>query len=221
MTSGAGKPALCHSPSLLRAPNLKGTFSTNPILFLFSQEARMPPSAPAQAETHATGHPSGDPRFKMVDRTIEKFKAEPDALLEVLNTAQEVFGYLSQDLLIYVSQQLRVPLSRVYGVATFYHLFTFKPLGEHTCIVCLGTACYVKGSGAIVAALEQEFGIKAGATTADGHFSLTTARCLGSCGLAPMMVADGNILARNQADTAVQRVREMLASRRAGMPKEA
>lgn len=181
----------------------------------------MPTASRPRPAPDAAEHPSGDPRFKLVDKTIQKFHGEKDALLEVLNTAQEVFGYLSQDLMIYVSQQLRVPLSRVYGVATFYHLFTFKPLGEHTCIVCLGTACYVKGSGAILATLEKEFDVKAGTTTPDGKFSLTTARCLGSCGLAPMMVADGVILARNQPDGAVQRVRALLASARTPAPQEA
>lgn len=163
-----------------------------------------------RAETGAAEHPSGDPRFKIVDRTIQKFNAERDALLEVLNTAQEVFGYLSEDLMIYVSQQLRVPLARVYGVATFYHLFTFKPLGDHTCIVCLGTACYVKGSGTILAALEKEFGLKAGATTPDGRLSITTARCLGSCGLAPMMVMDGAVIGKNQPEGAIGRVHAAL-----------
>ena len=91
-------------------------------------------------------HPSGDDRYKAIDRTVKRFSNEKDALLEVLNTAQETFGYLSEDLLIYVARQLSVPLSRVYGVATFYHMFTFEPLGEHNCIVCAGTACYVKGS---------------------------------------------------------------------------
>lgn len=180
----------------------------------------MPVAASPKAEA-APEHASGDPRFKLVDRTIEKFSAEPAALLEVLNTAQEVFGYLSPDLLIYVSQRLQVPLSRVYGVATFYHLFTFKPLGEHTCIVCLGTACYVKGSGAIMAALEAAFNVKAGGTTPDGKLSLSTARCLGSCGLAPMLVADGTILARNEPDTAVQRLRAVVASRPAAARQEA
>lgn len=168
----------------------------------------MPPSTPSKAEAHAE-HPSGDPRFKMVDRTIKKFNGERDALLEVLNTAQEVFGYLSEDLMIYVSQQLHVPLARVFGVATFYHMFTFKPLGEHTCIVCLGTACYVKQSNEIMAALEQEFGLKAGQTTADGKLSISSARCLGSCGLAPVLVVDGQVVGRETPGGAIQRARTL------------
>jgi bidirectional [NiFe] hydrogenase diaphorase subunit len=154
---------------------------------------------------------SGDPRLKSVDRAIKKNGARGDALLEVLNTAQETFGYLSQDLIRYVARELHVPLARVYGVATFYHLFTFKPKGEHTCIVCLGTACYVKGAGDIVAALEAEYEVKSGGTTADGRLSVTTARCLGSCGLAPMLVLDGAVLARNDANATLERVAVVLA----------
>jgi len=113
-------------------------------------------------------------------------------------------------LIRYVARELHVPLARVYGVATFYHLFTFKPKGDHTCIVCLGTACYVKGAGDIVAALEAEYEVKSGGTTADGRLSVTTARCLGSCGLAPMLVLDGAVLARNDANSTLERVAVVL-----------
>ena len=117
------------------------------------------------------GHPSGDERYLAIDRTMKRFKYEKDALLEVLNSAQESMGYLSEELLIYISRQLNVPMSQVYGVATFYHMFTFEPLGEHNCIICTGTACHVKGSDQIVQALSEEFEIKAGETTSDGLFS--------------------------------------------------
>lgn len=159
----------------------------------------------------STSDLTNDPRLKLVDRAIKKFDARGDALLEVLNTAQEAFGFLSPELIRYVSHELHVPLARVYGVATFYHLFTFKPKGEHTCIVCLGTACYVKGAGDIVTALEREFDVKSGGTTADGRLSLSTARCLGSCGLAPMIVMDGTVLARNAPAATVERVQGVIA----------
>jgi bidirectional [NiFe] hydrogenase diaphorase subunit len=157
-------------------------------------------------------HPSGDDRYKAIDRTIKRFNNEKDALLEVLNTAQETFGYLSEDLLIYVSRQLNVPLSRVYGVATFYHMFTFNPLGEHNCIVCAGTACYVKGSAQIAQAIVEEFGIASGETTPDGLFSLTTARCLGSCGLAPVVVMDGEVRGKETPEAVTARVRAIIES---------
>lgn len=156
-------------------------------------------------------HPSGDERYKAIDRAMKRFKYEPDALLEVLNSAQETFGYLSEDLLIYVSQHLNVPMSRVYGVATFYHMFTFEPLGEHNCIVCAGTACYVKGAERIVQTLSEEFDISAGETTPDGMLSLTMARCLGSCGLAPVVVLDGQVRGKETPDAVITRVKDILA----------
>jgi len=156
-------------------------------------------------------HPSGDERYLSIDRTMKQFKCEKDSLLEVLNAAQEVFGYLSKDLLIYISTQLRVPMSQVYGVATFYHSFTFEPQGEHNCIICKGTACHVKGADEIIQALSEEFNISAGETTTDGLFSLTIARCLGSCGLAPVIVLDGQVHGRETPDDAKRRAIEIVA----------
>ena len=155
-------------------------------------------------------HPSGDERFKAIDLTIRKFKFEKDALLEVLNTAQETFGYLSEDLLIYVANQLKVPFSQVYGVATFYHMFSFTPLGEHNCIICTGTACHVKGSDKIVSGLAEEFTINPGETTPDGLFSLTTARCVGSCGIAPVALLDGKVLGKETPGSMVKLVHDVI-----------
>lgn len=156
-------------------------------------------------------HPSGDERYKAIDLTIRKFKFEKDALLEVLNSAQETFGYLSRDILIYISNQLGVRMAQVYGVATFYHLFTFEPLGEHNCIVCTGTACHVKGADKIIESLTQEFDIEPGETTDDGLFSVTTARCLGSCGLAPVVVFDGSVRGKETPENAVRKAKEILS----------
>lgn len=169
----------------------------------------------------AKGHPSGDDRYKAVDLTLRRFLYEKDALLEVLNTAQETFGYLSEDLLIYISNNLQVPMSQIYGVATFYHLFTFEPKGEHNCIICTGTACHVKGSGQIVSTLEEMLQIEEGETTEDGFFSLTTARCLGSCGLAPVIVLDGKVAGKQTPDTAQVRVQGIVAQRANVRPMEA
>lgn len=155
-------------------------------------------------------HPSGDERYKAVDRTIKRFQSQEDALLEVLNIAQETFGYLSEDLLIYVAQQLKVPLAKVFGVATFYHMFTFEPLGENNCIVCAGTACHVKGSSQITAALSEAFGVAPGQTTPDGKFSLTIARCLGSCGLAPVVVLNGRVMGKETPESATRKAREVV-----------
>lgn len=158
-----------------------------------------------------TSHPDGDERYKAIDRSLKLFRYEKDSLLEVLNSAQEAFGYLSPEVMVYISGHLGVPLSRVYGVATFYHMFTFEPLGKHNCIVCTGTACHVKGSDQIVAALEEEFQVKAGSTTEDGLFSLTIARCLGSCGLAPVTVLDGEVSGKQTPEGVIARVREIIA----------
>lgn len=156
-------------------------------------------------------HPSGDKRFKMLDATMKRHRHQADALIEVLHTAQELFGHLDNDLLLYIAHSLKLPPSRVYGVATFYHFFTFTPKGVHTCVVCLGTACYVKGAAHVLAALEQDAQIHAGETTADGQFSLLTARCLGACGLAPAVVYDGNVAGDQTAETALARVKGWLA----------
>ena len=92
-------------------------------------------------------HASGDKRFKILEAHMKKHQFKQDALIEVLHKAQELFGYLEDDLLLFIAYKLKLPASRVYGVATFYHFFTLKPKGEHTCVVCMGTACYVKGRG--------------------------------------------------------------------------
>ncbi len=151
-----------------------------------------------------------DPRFKLVDRTLKRVHFQQDALIEVLHTAQEAFGFLSDELMTYVAHQLKLPLSWVYGVATFYHFFSLEPQGEHTCVVCMGTACYVKRAAEIVSMLQDEYHIAPGETTSDGKLSLATARCLGSCGLAPVLVLDNVILGREKPHTAVEKVSAVL-----------
>jgi bidirectional [NiFe] hydrogenase diaphorase subunit len=154
-------------------------------------------------------HPSGDKRFRLLDVAIKRHQFRQDALIELLHTAQELFGFLDNDVLIYVARALRAPLSRVYGVATFYNFFKMKPAGEHTCTVCMGTACYVKGAGGILAALEREYGIKASETTPDGKLSLVTARCVGACGLAPAVVINDDLEGRLTPQATLERVREV------------
>ncbi len=163
--------------------------------------------APAKTE-----HPSGDKRFQLIDRTLKRFQYQQDALIEVLHTAQEAFGFLSDDLLLYVAQQLKLPTSWVYGVATFYHFFSLKPQGEHNCIVCLGTACYVKQAADIVAALQKAYAIAPGQTTRNHQLSLNTARCLGSCGLAPVIVLDGTVIGRVTPAVALDQVQRVVAN---------
>lgn len=161
-------------------------------------------------EATTTNNPSND-RYQMVDATIKRFNYDKEALLEILNAAQESMGYLSEKLINYVAKQLHMPVSRVYGVATFYHMFTFEPLGEHNCIVCTGTACFVKGADQIINALGSTLNIDAGETTPDGLMSISTARCLGSCGLAPIVVCGGEVHGKATPASAVQRIHDKLS----------
>ena len=136
---------------------------------------------------------SKDPRLKLVDQAMKRLQYQPDALIEVLHTAQETYGYLGREILAHVAANLKLPESQVCGVATFYHFFSLRPRGEHSCIVCTGTACYVKGAGEIVKALEASCGVRAGQTTVDGKLYLGTARCLGNCSLAPLLTLDDRV----------------------------
>jgi bidirectional [NiFe] hydrogenase diaphorase subunit len=156
-----------------------------------------PQAPPAKA---AASHPSGDKRFKLLEVAMKRQQFRPDALIEVLHAAQQLFGYLELDLLLFVARHLKLPPSRVYGVATFYHLFTLKPKGRHTCVVCTGTACYVKGADGLLAVLKQQAGVRPGETTADGNLSVVSARCLGACGVAPAVVLDGTVKGRETPD---------------------
>jgi bidirectional [NiFe] hydrogenase diaphorase subunit len=137
--------------------------------------------------------PSDDKRWRIVNAAMRRHGHQSHALIEALHAVQESFGYLEKPALAYVAAALRVPLSRVYGAATFYHFFNLKPQGEHACVVCMGTACYIKGAAAILAAVEEKAGVQPGETTPDGKLSLLSARCLGSCSLAPAVVFDGEV----------------------------
>jgi bidirectional [NiFe] hydrogenase diaphorase subunit len=137
--------------------------------------------------------PTADKRWKLVEATMRRMGNNPRGLIESLHTVQEVFGYLDRGALRFVALSLRVPLSRAYGVATFYHFFSLKPPGEHTCVVCIGTACYIKGAPQLLDAVKKELAIVPGQTTPDGKVSMLGARCLGSCGLAPAVVYDHEV----------------------------
>jgi bidirectional [NiFe] hydrogenase diaphorase subunit len=153
-------------------------------------------------------HPSGDKRFKILDTHMKRHQHKGDALIEVLHKAQELFGYLENDLLLYIAQSLKLPPSRVYGVATFYHFFTLKPKGAHTCVVCMGTACYVKGAEKVLKAVEEFARIKPGETTPDNQLSLLTARCIGACGIAPAAVYDNTVTPRQTPESALDQIRK-------------
>lgn len=144
--------------------------------------------------------PTDDKRWRIVQATMRRNGYARHALIETLHTVQESFGFLDEESLSYVATSLRVPLSQVYGVSTFYHLFTLKPAGEHACVMCTGTACYIKGIPSMLAAVEASYGVQPGETTEDNQLSLLTARCLGSCGLAPVAVFDGEVVGKLTLD---------------------
>lgn len=161
--------------------------------------------------------PSDDKRWRIVEATMRRHGFTPSALIETLHAVQQAFGYLDEPSLRYVAGSLGVPLSRVLGVATFYHHFSMKPQGKHTCVVCTGTACYIKDSPALLRAIEAELGVAPGETTDDGKLSLLTARCLGTCGLAPAAVLDGQVVGRLQVVELLGRLRDLIGMARAGV----
>ena len=132
------------------------------------------------------------------------------ALIEVLHTVQESFGYLDGVSLRFVASSLQLPISEVFGVATYYHYFSLKPAGKHTCVVCMGTGCYVKGAGNLMKEIEETAGVTAGETTKDGAVSVVAARCIGSCSLAPAVVLDGEVMPKVQPETLREHIRRWM-----------
>lgn len=150
--------------------------------------------------------PSDDKRWRIVETRMRRLGNRPDALIEALHSAQEAFGYIDADALRFVSDSLAVPPSTVYGVATFYHYFRLKPQGDHTCVVCTGTACYIDGALGILAAIKANLDVGPHETTANGRLSLLTGRCFGSCSLAPAAIVDGRVVARIETSEFVKRL---------------
>ncbi len=154
--------------------------------------------------------PSDDKRWNIVVGTMRRNGFARHALIETLHTVQESFGFLDEEALNFVAQSLRVPLSQVYGVSTFYHRFSLKPAGKHTCVACTGTACYIKGAPQLLAAIAEKHNINPNETTADGSLSLLTARCVGSCGLGPVAVVDGAVVGKLTPDDLLARLQEVM-----------
>ena len=133
-------------------------------------------------------------------QVIAEHKGQPGSTMPVLQAAQEIFGYLPEEVQIMIAEGLDIPLSEVYGVASFYAQFSMNPKGRHQISVCLGTACYVKGAADILAAVEKKLGIRPGSITPDGKFSLDACRCVGACGLAPVMMVGSDVYGRLTPD---------------------
>jgi NADH:ubiquinone oxidoreductase subunit E len=135
-------------------------------------------------------------QLKEVDEIIKRFKGKPGGLIPVLEEVQGVLGFLPVSIQEVIAEGLGVPRAQVFGVVTFYSFFTMVPRGKHTCRVCLGTACYVRGGRAIAETLKRNLGISEGETTVDRMFSLESVRCLGACGLGPVVVVDEEVHGR-------------------------
>jgi NADH:ubiquinone oxidoreductase subunit E len=131
-----------------------------------------------------------------LNKIIEKYRVEPGGIIPLLEEAQDLLGYLPITIQKQISNKTNIPLSRIYGIVTFYSFFTMTPRGKHTVKVCLGTACYIRGGKEIAETIEGEFGVKSGEITADRIFTYETVRCLGACGLAPVIVVDGEVYGR-------------------------
>lgn len=151
------------------------------------------------------------PSWREVNRALQRFGYQQDALIEILHIAQEAFGYLPQPVMEHIARQLKLPSSWVYGVASFYHFFSFNEAPAHSCVVCTGTACYVEGAREIIDLLEKEIGIKIGEKSADGRFALVDFRCPGACGLAPILVLNGEMIGRATPESILARVKALLA----------
>jgi bidirectional [NiFe] hydrogenase diaphorase subunit len=150
--------------------------------------------------------PSDDKRWKLVNAAMRRNGNDAHALIETLHTVQETFGFLDEDALRYVAKSLRTPLSKVYGVATFYHFFSLKPQGQHSCVICTGTACHIKGAQGLVQAVMAHFDVLPGETTTDNKLSVVSARCIGACGLAPAVVIDGQVTGCISPESLVARI---------------
>lgn len=137
--------------------------------------------------------PSADKRWKIVATSLRRLGHRPESLIEGMHAVQASFGSLQPAALRWLAETLGVPLSKVYGVATFYHLFHLTPPGQHACVVCLGTVCHLKGGPRILEALSRAHGIGPGETTPGGELSILVARCVGACSLAPVVVIDDEV----------------------------
>ena len=137
---------------------------------------------------------------RQLKEVIAHHHDQPGGLVPILQEAQEIYGYLPIEVQTMIADGLGISLSEVYGVATFYSQFSLTPKGEHRISVCLGTACYVKGSDKILEAVENRLGIKSGECTPDGLFSIDSCRCVGACGLAPVMMVDEDVYGKVTPD---------------------
>lgn len=157
-----------------------------------------PESLPGEKPGRGTAEDTEDveveeSKYAELDRVIDRYSAEPGQLIRILQKAQDIFGYLPEEVQAYVAEKTEIPVAEVNGVVTFYSLFSTEPKGKHVLNVCLGTACYVKGAQEVMDAIKKDLEIDEGETTADGMFTLKSTRCVGACGLAPILITDADV----------------------------
>lgn len=160
--------------------------------------------------TKAYQQASVDRRWQLVMQTMQRYDCRSDALIETLHTVQEVYGYLDLDTLSAIADHLRVPPAKVFGVATFYNHFSLQPKGDHTLVVCTGTACHVKGNDRILAWMRERYHLAPGETTSDNKLSLVEVRCVGACALAPVIIPDGILTGKKKYEEATAIIEEWL-----------
>jgi bidirectional [NiFe] hydrogenase diaphorase subunit len=156
-----------------------------------------------------------DNRKIMLEKVMNEHRYQESSLLEILHKAQELYGYIDKELLAYVAESLKLPPSHVYGVAAFYNYFRLKKPGEHIVTTCLGTACYVKGAEEIVSAVEREFKVERGKSTADDRLSVFITRCIGACAMAPSIVVDDEVIGKATKEIVIQRIKLLLEGKKA------
>ena len=148
----------------------------------------------------------------LMDKIFERYEGQQGSLIPILQKAQDIYNYLPPDVLQRVSTRLGIPMSKIYGVATFYSQFHLEPRGKHILRLCDGTACHVKGTPTLISAVEDEFGIQPGETTSDGELTAEIVYCLGSCALAPVAVLDGQVIGSIRREALLKRVKKHIGT---------
>lgn len=157
--------------------------------------------------------------FTLLAPTLEKYAAVPGSLITILQQAQEIYGYLSEEAILYISERTGILPAKIYGVATFYAQFRLQPVGKYLIMMCKGTACHVNGADRVEEAVEEYLGIRDGETTEDGIFTLNTVACLGCCSLAPVMMiksSDGEETYGNLTKDSVVKILDEIQNRKPG-----
>lgn len=147
-------------------------------------------------------------KLKRLDEYIDNIEKKEGALINILHEAQDMFGYLPEDLQLFIARKLDIPAAKVFGVTTFYSFFTMEPHGKHLISICMGTACFVKGADKILNEFKKQLNIKDNNTSDDGLFTIDTLRCVGACGLAPVVTVDGKVYGRVKVEDVEKIIRE-------------